>query len=202
MKKLFIFIIFLISFDISTQSLRWANDGNSYYGIESGEIIRYLLPANTKTTFISKADVTPAGQAKSLPIRHFIISRDQSKVLIFTNTRKVCRLETRGDYWVLDLKTKSLKQIGKGRPESSLMFAKFSPDGQMAAYVSEQNVYAENLVTGENHSPKTAIENLSTALSIGSMRKSSRVGMDFNGVLTVSILPTGKSMPIRSATFT
>jgi dipeptidyl-peptidase-4 len=149
MKRLFILLIFLISIDISAQSLRWANDGNSYYRIESGEINRYVLPANSKTTFISKADLTPAGQSKSLSIRHFTISHDQSKILIFTNTRKVWRLETRGDYWVLDLKTKSLKQIGKGAPESSLMFAKLSPDGQMAAYVSEYNIYVENLVTGE-----------------------------------------------------
>ncbi len=149
MKKLFILIVFLISIDISAQSLRWASDGNSYYQIESGEIIRYLLPANTRTTFVSKADLTPAGQLKSLSLRHFTISDDQSKILIFTNTRKVWRLETRGDYWVLDLNTKSLKQIGKGRPESSLMFAKLSPDGHMAAFVSEQNIYVENLATGE-----------------------------------------------------
>lgn len=149
MKKLFILIIFLISNNIIGQSLRWANDGNSYYRIESGEINRYILPANNKTTFISKADLTPAGQSKSLSLRHFALSNDQSKILIFANTRKVWRLETRGDYWVLDLKTKSLKQIGKGSPESSLMFAKFSPDGQRVAYVSEQNVYVEHLASGE-----------------------------------------------------
>ena len=33
--------------------------------------------------------------------------------------------------------------------ESSLMFAKFSPDGNSIAYVSENNVYAENYATGK-----------------------------------------------------
>jgi dipeptidyl-peptidase-4 len=149
MKKLLILIIFLIALGSYAQSLKWASDGNSYYQVESGEINLYQLPAHTKTTFISVADLTPAGQSKSLPVRHFSISSDQSKVLIFTNTQKVWRLETRGDYWVFDLKAKLLKQIGNGRSASSLMFAKLSPDGQLVAYVSEQNLYVENLATGE-----------------------------------------------------
>ncbi len=149
MKKLLILLIFLISANISAQSIRWASDGASYYRVEAGEINRYILPGNSKTTFVSKADLTPAGQSKSLSVRHFSISNDKSKLLIFTNTRKVWRLDTRGDYWLLDFATKSLKQIGKGRPESSLMFAKLSPDRLMVAYVSDQNLYVENLATGE-----------------------------------------------------
>lgn len=149
MKKILILLILLIPILVSAQSVRWGADGNSYYRIETGEINRYILPANTKTTLVSKADLTPNGQSKSLAVRNYAISEDQSKVLIYTNTRKVWRQDTRGDYWVLDLKTKSLRQIGKGRPEASLMFAKLSPDGVMAAYVSEQNLYVENLATGE-----------------------------------------------------
>ncbi|RZL34759.1 MAG: S9 family peptidase, partial [Pedobacter sp.] len=41
----------------------------------------------------------------------------------------------------------TLKQIGKGKPASSLMFAKFSPDGNKVAYVSEHNIYVEDLAT-------------------------------------------------------
>ena len=149
MKKLHLLIIFLIPICVFAQNPKWATDGNSYYRIEAGEINRYTLPANTKTTFITKADLTPQGQTASLAVKHYSFSSDQTRVLIFTNTKKVWRLETRGDYWVLDLKTRSLRQIGKGRPTASLMFAKLSPDGQMAAYVSEQNIYVENLASGE-----------------------------------------------------
>ena len=149
MKKILVLFIVLIQISAYSQNLRWSIDGNSYYQIELGEINRYVLPSNTKTTFVSKSDLTPPGQSKSLSVRNYSFSEDQTKLLIFNNTRKVWRLDTRGDYWVFDLKSKSLKQIGKSRPESSLMFAKLSPDGMMVAYVSEQNIYVENLVSGE-----------------------------------------------------
>jgi dipeptidyl-peptidase-4 len=57
----------------------------------------------------------------------------------------VWRLNTKGDYWVLDLKTGSLNQLGKSLQPSSLMFAKISPDGKYAAYVSGNNIYLEDL---------------------------------------------------------
>ncbi len=64
---------------------------------------------------------------------------------MFTNTKKVWRYHTRGDYWVLDLKTDKLQQLGKPLPESTLMFAKFAPDASKVAYVSALNIYVENL---------------------------------------------------------
>lgn len=48
---------------------------------------------------------------------------------------------------MLDLSDKSFRQIGKDRPESSLMFAKFSPDASKVAYVSENNIYVEDLAS-------------------------------------------------------
>ncbi|MBA4318028.1 MAG: S9 family peptidase, partial [Flavobacterium sp.] len=53
------------------------------------------------------------------------------------------------DYWVLDLITGNLTQLGKGLAESSLMFAKFSPDNKTVAYVSNENIYVEDLVTSK-----------------------------------------------------
>ncbi len=146
MKKIILLIILIIPLFSSSQSIRWA-DGNSYYQIVGGEINKYTLPANEKTTFVSKKDLTPADSNQPISVRNFSLSEDKSKVLIFTNTQKVWRLDTKGDYWILDLKNKSLKQIGQGLSESSLLFAKFSPDGAQVAYVSNQNLYVEELAT-------------------------------------------------------
>ena len=66
----------------------------------------------------------------------------------FTNTRKVWRQNSRGDYWVLNLANGKLKQLGKGLEEATLMFAKFSPDGARVAYVSKLNIYAEDIAIG------------------------------------------------------
>jgi len=99
-------------------------DGSSYTRVEAGEIVKYSLPANTKSVIVGKDKLIPAGQPRSIPIRSYSFSDDGKKVLIYTNSKRVWRLDTRGDYWVIDLSTNSLTQVGKNRPPSSLMFAK------------------------------------------------------------------------------
>ncbi len=128
------------------RSIDWAPDGNSYYTIEEGAIFKYTLPLNTKMAFISKQDLTPPG-LPALRITSFSLSQDKTKLLLYTNSVRVWRLETRGNYWVLDLATKKLQQVGKASPASSLMFAKFSPDGSHVAYVSQQNLFVADLAT-------------------------------------------------------
>ena len=126
---------------------KWTNDGNAYYQVERGEIVKIELPSQNKTTFISKEKLTPQG-GKAIAPRSFQLSNDGSKALIYTNAKKVWRYPTRGDYWLLVLATGQLKQLGQGRPEATLQFAKFSPDGSKVAYVSEHNIYLEDLASG------------------------------------------------------
>lgn len=128
-------------------AVRWAKDGNGYYSAQGGELLLFSLPQNSRTVLLSKDQLTPQGQ-KPLTFRNFSFSDDDTKVLLFTNTKKVWRLHTRGDYWVYDRTAKTLKQVGKSRPVSSLMFAKFSPDGSKVAYVSDFNLFVEDLATG------------------------------------------------------
>ncbi|MBI9073389.1 MAG: S9 family peptidase [Melioribacteraceae bacterium] len=94
---------------------------------------------------VSAQYLIPAGSEKPLSIRDYKWSPDGSKLLIFTNTQRVWRAHTRGDYWVLDLDDMNLFKLGFELPESSLMFTKFSPDNKMAAYVSNNNIYMESL---------------------------------------------------------
>jgi len=131
---------------LAQRGINWAKDGNSYYTVEEGSIIQYTLPANTRTTVVSKIDLTPT-DLSPLEVKGFTFSEDNSKLLVYTNSKRVWRLETRGDYWVLDMGTRKLQQLGHGRPQASMMFAKFSPDGKRVAYVSQQNLYVEDLAT-------------------------------------------------------
>jgi dipeptidyl-peptidase 4 len=142
-----LFILPLVS--LAQGGVTWAADGNSYYRTEAGELVKYKLPENTKTVVIKKDNLKPAGADKPLAIRSFKLSTDYNKALIYTNTKKVWRLDTRGDYWNYDLNSGKLTQLGKGRPTSSLMFAKYSPDGKKVAYVSEYNLYVEDIATGK-----------------------------------------------------
>ncbi|HEV7380826.1 MAG TPA: DPP IV N-terminal domain-containing protein, partial [Dyadobacter sp.] len=144
-------VLTLLSFQLFAQipaNFQWLEDGSGYRDVVQGEIIEVKLPSKQQRTFISQAQLTPQG-GSALPIRSYTVNKDGDKVLIYTNTERVWRYDTKGDYWLYDLKAQTLKQLGKGLGKSSLMFAKFSPDGKKAGYVSKHNVYAEDLQTGE-----------------------------------------------------
>lgn len=139
---------FLFNFNGEAQ-VNWTNDGDSYYKLEKNQLLTYTLPNHDAKTVITKEQLTPAGTTEPLNVAHFSFSSDQQKVLLFTNTKKVWRLNTKGDYWVFNFKTNKLSQIGKSLPTSSLMFAKFSPDGNTIAYVSDNNIYSEDYSSGK-----------------------------------------------------
>lgn len=139
---------------------KWTRDGNGYYAVVDNEIVQYALPALDKKTIVPRESLIPKNGTTPLSIRNFFFSGDDKQILIYTNTQQVWRYDTRGDYWLLNLADKSLKKLGRTRPASSLMFAKFSPDGEKVAYVSGYNLYVEDIATGKI-----------TALTTGGSRK-------------------------------
>ena len=132
---------------------RWLPDGTAYAIVEpvSGgyEIARYDAATGARTVLVPASKLMPQGATTGLEIEDYAWSADGKRVLIFTNTRKVWRQNTRGDYWVLDTSSGALRKIGGDAPEASLMFAKFSPDGNRVAYVRGNNIYVEQLANGQ-----------------------------------------------------
>ena len=130
----------------------WIENGDAFVSIEkddsgNDELIRYVSKNHQSNTYLAAQHLAVNG--KNLAIEDFSLSPDGSKVLIFTNSSRVWRSNTKGDFWVYDFDTKELKQLGKDFPSSSLMFAKFSEDNQFVAYVQDFNIYKENFKTGE-----------------------------------------------------
>lgn len=144
---LFICLLGETAFAQPGKSLKWSADGQAFYQAEKSSIFAFQAKDGKQTTKISAAQLTPKGNA-ALPVEDFSFSADEKKLLVYTNSKKVWRYNTRGDYWLLDVPTGNLKQLGKGLPASSLMFAKLSPDGKQVAYVSGHNLYVEDLATG------------------------------------------------------
>lgn len=152
-------------------STEWLPDGNGYTALEpsatikNGEDIVKIDPkTGTKIILVSAENLTPHDSKEPLSIESYSWSPNASKLIIFTNGKKVWRYNTKGDYWVFDLASKSLYQLGKTLPASSLMFAKVSPDGTKAAYVSKHNIYVEDLT---NHEIKPLTTNGSETLING-----------------------------------
>ena len=147
--RLLIIVLFVSSGLVQAQQRRinWTADGLAYTKLKEGNIVRVDPKTEAETVMVTKAQLTPAGEASIMP-QSYDYSTDNSKLLLFTNTAKVWRYKTRGDYWVLDIAGNQLKKLGKGLPSQSLMFAKFSPDGKQVAYVSEHNIFMEDISSG------------------------------------------------------
>src|SRR4051812_15081896 len=75
---------------------RWLPDGTAYAIVERGsggtEIARYDAASGRRSVLART----------QLDIDDYAWSQDGKKLLLFTNTKKVWRQNTRGDYYVLD----------------------------------------------------------------------------------------------------
>lgn len=135
--------------------VRWMKDNRGYSTLEANnetggiDLVRFEAKTGKKSVLVSSSRLIPAGEKRPLRIDDYQWSEDNSMILIFTNTRRVWRYNTRGDYWVLNMVTGDLKQLGKSVERTTMMFAKFSPDGSRVAYVSNMNIYVEDILTGE-----------------------------------------------------
>ena len=129
--------------------LRWYDD-STYVALQGGqsgsEIARVNARTGARDVLVQSAWFTPTGASQPLEVENYIWSPDKKRLLIFTASEKVWRENTRGDYWVLDMATHALRKLGGDAPASTLMFAKFSPDGQQVAYVRQNDLYVENVV--------------------------------------------------------
>lgn len=135
---------------------QWAKSGDAYYivepdsSVEGGKaIVRVDAATGSKQAVVGAAELTPADTKRPLSIDDFTFSADESKVLIYTNSQRVWRYNTRGDYWALDLKSKKLQKLGGDAAPSTLQFAKFTPDGKSVTYVRANNIYVESLADGK-----------------------------------------------------
>ena len=97
---------------------RWLGDGAAYTTLEptadgQGEdLIRYDVESGRREVMVTARELTPKGGDGPLAVEDYAWSPDGRKLLVFTNTRPVWRLNTRGDYWVLDRANGALRQLG------------------------------------------------------------------------------------------
>lgn len=135
---------------------RWLKSGDGYARLEpspthkgSMDLVSYDIATNKRDVLVAAEKLIPAGESKPLAFHGYSWSDDDSKLLIYTNSKKVWRLNTRGDYWVLDVVSGKLTKLGGDAAPSTMMFAKFSPDGSMVGYVRENDLYVQTLSTGK-----------------------------------------------------
>jgi dipeptidyl-peptidase-4 len=138
-------------------SARWSRDGSEYTYLKDAEgkekdknkgkeIRSYNVSESKESVLVKASELFKPGTQKQIDIEGYSFSRDRSLVMIYTNSKRVWRRNSRGDYWVLDRSSGELRKLGGEARASTLQFAKFSPDGKKVGYVRERNIYVEDLL--------------------------------------------------------
>jgi dipeptidyl-peptidase-4 len=134
---------------------RWLDGGAFYTTVEPSaadkdaqDIVRYETATGKREVLVSSEKLIPAGEKSPLAIEDYSWSKDKTRLLLYTNSAPVWRQNTRADYWVLNLPSGKLQKLGADAPASTMMFAKFSPDGSKVAYVRANNICVEDLAAG------------------------------------------------------
>jgi dipeptidyl-peptidase 4 len=144
--------------DYFAQSLngtRWRPGMDAYTRLERStstpdgrDLVQYDAESGRREVILPAARLVPRGESAPLPVENYDWSPDGKRLLLYTNSARVWRQNTRGDYWLVDLVAGVPRKLGgpSAKP-STLMFATFSPDGGRVAYVRENNLYVEDLAT-------------------------------------------------------
>ena len=150
------YLIFFVSINLFGRVLPndvvWNESETGYFTIKDNNIVLVSTRGKEDKVILSSS------QVNNLEIESFSFSQSKNKILIFTQSVKVWRYNTRGDYWVYDFKKSEIQKLGRNMSGSSLMFAKFSPNERFVAYVSKEksesgirnsstsvNIYLESL---------------------------------------------------------
>lgn len=133
---------------------RWLASGGAYTTLEPSpgghgqDIVRYDVRTGRRDVIVPARQLVPPGSSAPLAIQGYQWSPNGRMLLVYSNSRRVWRLNTRGDYWLFDLDGGALRRLGGDAAPSTLMFAKFSPDGGRVAYVRANNLYVEDAHDG------------------------------------------------------
>lgn len=134
----------------SMPSVVWLANGRSYLDLRSDpaggtDIVRIDLVTGD-TTEMADAAALVAPNGSRLTVEEVTLSDDESKALLFHDSERVWRSNTRGRYTVLDFATKRTTPVSTR--EGGQMFAKFSPDGRKVAFVRENDLWVSDLASG------------------------------------------------------
>jgi dipeptidyl-peptidase-4 len=136
----------------------WLADGSAYLDLRAspgggGDDIVRVNAATGATTVVAPARALLAADGTPLDIENIVISADGARILLFHNSVRVWRQNTRGVYDVLDVASGHVSPLSSA--PGLQMFAKFSPDGRRAAFVRDNNLFVTDLATHEEHALTT-----------------------------------------------
>lgn len=136
------------------QGGRWADSGPviQYIEQESAEAATHLMSFNLETDdrmrLIDGSMLYADDVGRLIAIEDYAYSSDGQNVLLYTDSERVWRTNTKGYYYLYELASQKLQSISD-REKGFQMFAKLNPAGDQVAFVRDRNLFVVDLTTME-----------------------------------------------------
>ncbi len=128
----------------SVHGLTSMNDGVHYTTLEEGSRIEKFQYSTGKSAGV----IMDLNEIENCPIKRiegYEMNAAETKVLVYTNKERIYRHSFRADYYVYDLEHKELNPLSENGKQQ---IASFSPNGEMVAFVRENDLYLKKLKFG------------------------------------------------------
>ena len=128
----------------SVYGLTSMNDGIHFTTLEEGsKIEKYEYKTGKKVGTIM--DLKAIEDCPVTYMQGYELNADETKVLFYTNSEKIYRRSFRADYYIYDLVHKELSPLSENGKQQ---VASFSPNGEMVAFVRDNDLYLKKLKFG------------------------------------------------------
>ncbi len=129
----------------SVYGLRSMNDGEHYTTLEerNTKIVEYSYKTGDIVKTILNLAVLDTSKLKYTV--DYTFSNDESKILLYTNRKRIYRRSFTANYFIWDSKTNTITSLSDKKKQQ---LASFSPDGNKIAFVQKNNIFIKDLITG------------------------------------------------------
>ncbi|MGQ1889921.1 S9 family peptidase [Thermophagus sp. OGC60D27] len=127
--------------------LRSMNDGRFYTTLEGNgtKIVKHSFKTGEKVAVLFDIEKIKKNPDSVKYIAGYEFSPDETKILVYNDVERIYRRSFLARYYVYDIKYKELLPLAdEGKQQVPL----FSPNGQMVAYVKNNNIYLKKLRFG------------------------------------------------------
>ena len=127
-------------------------DGEHYTQIsrDGKKIVKYSFKTGKEVGTVF--DVETARDCTLKSFDDYIMSPDETKILVQTETKPIYRHSFTAVYYIFNVRNNTIEPLSDGGPQQVPLF---SPDGNQIAFVRENNIYLVKLLFGNSESQVT-----------------------------------------------
>lgn len=122
------------------------NDGESYTQLADGgrRIVRHSFKTGAEVGTIFDVE-NVKGKVKLQSIDGYVMSPDEKRILVRTNTKMIYRRSYTATYYIYEVDNRTLTPLSDGGAQQA---PRFSPDGTLIAFARDNNLFIVKLLYG------------------------------------------------------